>query len=132
MAVHAFFTYVQEDHNTERRQGDGDWLEAKVGHSLKGGDKSRYNPPDTPNKNYTVNLCSNSQVMFEDGKKAFTLDSASGRVFVTDDPSHGWNEVDTDTLPQPFTNKFVATDSDSSVSIDVTNGSRGVYGPPQW
>jgi hypothetical protein len=134
MAVHAFFSAVQ---GTTQRKTGTNWVTAQVNDPLKGGDKSQNNPPDQAGKNYKVNLCSSSQVTFYSGgtfgNRPFTLSNASGQVFVYDATTKTWSEIDTDALPAAFNHQSVKTDSDSSVNIDVTNGARGIYGPPpQW
>jgi hypothetical protein len=132
MPVHAFFSAVQG--TTEKKLSSEGWLSASENDALYEGDLSK----DTAQASYTVNLCSYSQVQFLEAVLPVTvkLSNISSKVAYTTDTdleTATWTLVDPDvTTPWQVNVTAVATDSNGSVTIQIPNGSRGIYGPPDW
>ena len=129
MGVRAIFTEVAT--TTQKKAKDSSsWESAKVDDTLSDGDRSRDNP-DPGGNAYTVDLYSSAEVQFlEESLTPVNLTNINGAVAYSTDMEN-WTELDEEDSGN-YNVKAVDTDSTGSVSIVVTDGSRGIIRPPEW
>jgi hypothetical protein len=128
MALRAKFTSAP-DHTQRKEYGQSEWVTIQAGAELDDDDKSRHETGQA----YKVRLESDSDVSFIDGLTTVTVDGIIGDVGYLDN-SDNWNRLNAGHNGSNINANSVdaGPDNNSGVGVVVLDGSRGIYGPPQW
>jgi hypothetical protein len=105
-----------------------EWVPAQVEDTLSDWDETE----DRPTKvSYKVALVSKAEIYFHDEDIAVNMHKIVGPVAYMDTHDN-WIDVTGSPDINNRTVKAVDTGDEGSVSVNVLDGSRGIYRPPQW